>query len=139
MKKSLKIALIAGIASVISSIIVTSADNYITFVGIDLKSFSGITTIEETYTKTQDYVAQEYENIGTTANFGGDKLNVDVRTTNIGLGTTSLWLTISHGQKKAWSASTQNSNHFAGNYKIAFRTSSSTVWGANHSGMWFYN
>lgn len=141
MSKSTKIAFVSAIFSLVFGVVATQAANNtgtLTVVGIDLPSFRGTTTSGQVV-KQQDYLAQSYLNIGTVATYGGDKVKVNVRTENVNNSTTSLYLTLDTNQTKTWSATTQNANHYKGTYKLRFRTDKSLVWGANHSGMWYYD
>lgn len=143
MLKSIKISLISLIFSLCFSMVISyaSSNGYgiLTLIGVDLPSFGKTVLTTDQVVKENDYVAQSYLNIGTVATYGGDKVKVRVRTENQNNSNTSLYLTLDTNETKTWSATTQNANYFKGTYKLRFRTDGSLVWGANHSGMWYYD
>ncbi len=140
MKKMVKIAMASLTLSLIVSVMTIKADGFTGVFGIKLPSLSKLTTLTNyQVTKVNDYLEQKYYNTGVTAVFGGDYLPLKVRTKNVDTNSISQFLTLNEKQTGVWKANSANINYFAGKYVLQMKTGKSTVWGGNHSGLWYYD
>lgn len=125
-------------------VVSTNAANSFGLVGVELGSFAkevylGDDVSNGTVTKNVDYLEQSYENIGTVATYGGDYVQLKVRTKEVNEGLYSSYLTLNTNETKTWQASTLNYNYVKGTYTLRLKTAKSLVWGATTSGMWYYD
>ncbi|MCI6349437.1 MAG: hypothetical protein MR779_00775 [Tenericutes bacterium] len=139
MKTSMKVALISLVVSLVVSVVTIKAATFTGVYSVKLPGFNKLTTLEEYKANKVKLLEQSYYNTGVVATNGGDYLPLKVRTKNTETSTYSSFLTLNKMETGTWKASSTNINYYEGKYVLQMKTGKSTVWGASHGGLWYYD